>query len=98
MSKRKKVCRRLDSIIYDSLQTVLERVDGIIKHHPELSYKDFSVDTYFEYGDESRPCLEYLTDETDEEVKKRLQFEESLRISNEERDRQTYERLRKMFE
>lgn len=98
MSSRKKVTRRIESICYDNLETILRQVTRIIEAHPELSYKDFVVDTYYEYSDEARPCIEYQTDETDLEMKKRLEREELIRRSNEKRDRLAYEQLKKRFE
>ena len=92
-----KKTRQTSSVTYDTLSDIIGRADSIIQQYPELTYKDFTFETVYDYGDTQYVVLEYKTDETPEEEPARIKQEEAQRIVLEEWDRKKFLELQAKY-
>lgn len=96
-TERKKKLRTYD-IGYSSLNSVIEFANEVIKENPGMTLASFQVGyTEEPYSDQRYACLEYYTDETDDEMKARQLAEAAQRAQVEQWERKQYEQLKKKF-
>lgn len=87
---------RSHSITYDSLQSVIDYADNIIRDNPDMSYDSFTIDYEEEYGS-YRATLEYTTEESAAEKVSRLKSEKLAEERRLEWGRKQYEALKAKF-
>lgn len=105
MSKKKEpevfTVRENESIYGDSLQSVIERADELMKRYPETlkSYKDFYINMYDQpYSDSSYSSLEYKRPETPKETAKREKEAKEWAERQAKYEQENYLRLKAKFE
>jgi hypothetical protein len=103
MTKRKIITEKVSySSTYEfegSLQSVLERVQELIKEHGPEAWLDYNPHYYYDYDNEPSPRYEiYIKrEETDDEVKLRVLSEAEEKRKREDVERKEFERLSKKF-
>lgn len=63
--------------IFEMIETLVEEMDSVIKEHPSLTYRDFTISTecFHQYDDEFGTLLLcYEWEESDEEFKQRQEY------------------------
>jgi hypothetical protein len=88
---------RSKNISYDTLDKVIDFADSIIADNPDMTYKDFTIDQEYDWGDASHPVLEYETEETEFEKIQREKQEIENQARREKHEREQFEKLKKKF-
>jgi histidinol dehydrogenase len=103
MTERKMITEKVDYVsnyeFEGSLQSILERIQDLIKEHGPEAVLDYNANYYYDYDTEPSPRYEiYIKrEETDDEVKQRLFFEAEQIRQREEREKAEFERLAKKY-
>lgn len=81
------------------LQTVLERVQELIKEHGPDARLDYNEHFYYDYDREPSPRYEVIIEreETEAEANARVKKEKEDKASRDARDKAEFERLSKKF-
>lgn len=86
-----------ESISYETLDSIIEKADRLIKKYENLTnYSDFRIEDDEKYGS-IFPVLVYSRPETTLEKNIREDREAGLKKWQEERERKQYEQLKKKF-